>query len=37
MKTSLYINFNKNNIVRTKWWRHPLRFVYSVYCSMWKS
>jgi len=37
LKTSRYINFNKNNIVRTKWWHHLLCFVCSVYCSMRKS
>jgi len=34
IKTSFYIDFNKNNVVRTNWWRHLLRFVYSVYRSM---
>jgi len=27
----LYINFNKDNVVQTEFWRHEQRFVYSVY------
>jgi len=34
IKKSLYINCNKNNVVRPKRWRHLQRFVYSLYCSM---
>jgi len=35
-KTSLYINFNKNN-VRMKWWCRLICFVYSMYCNVWES
>jgi len=31
------MNFNKNNVVQTKLWRHLLRFVYSMHCSVWES